>query len=159
VADCDSVMFCVSKGLSAPVGSLLCGSEEFIHEARRVRKALGGGMRQAGVLAAAGLVALDMVERLDEDHAHARRLAEGLTRIPQLAVHPVETNMVLADVSATGLTGTHFAELMHDAGVGCLPRDMGPTARFVTHRHITSADIDEVVRRIKAVFVDLAGAP
>ncbi len=96
-AEVDSVMFCLSKGLSAPVGSMLAGSSEFISEARRMRKLLGGGMRQAGILAAAGIVALnEMVERLAEDHANARKLAEGLANIPGVAVDPsvVESNMV-----------------------------------------------------------------
>lgn len=93
----DSVSFCLSKGLCAPVGSLLCGSAEFIHRARRVRKSLGGGMRQAGVLAAAGIVALEqMIDRLAEDHANAQRLAHGLAQIPgiEVDVDRVVTNMV-----------------------------------------------------------------
>ncbi len=93
----DSVTFCLSKGLCAPVGSVLCGSAEFIHRVRRARKALGGGMRQAGILAAAGIVALNgMIERLSDDHDHARLLAEGLARIPGIAVDvdKVRTNMV-----------------------------------------------------------------
>jgi threonine aldolase len=98
----DSVTFCLSKGLCAPVGSVLCGPADFIHQARRMRKALGGGMRQAGVLAAAGLIALnEMVERLADDHAHARMLAEGLSRIPgvRVEVDMVCTNMVFFDLS------------------------------------------------------------
>jgi threonine aldolase len=97
----DSVSFCLSKGLSAPVGSILCGTEEFIKEARRTRKLVGGGMRQAGILAAAGLVALDqMVDRLADDHERARRLAEGLRAIPGLVVLPpeVRTNIVYFDL-------------------------------------------------------------
>ena len=100
--DVDSVTFCLSKGLCAPVGSVLCGSAEFIHRARRARKILGGGMRQAGVLAAAGIVALnEMIERLADDHAHARLLAEGLARIPGVRVDPemVHTNMVFFDLA------------------------------------------------------------
>lgn len=98
----DSVTFCLSKGLCAPVGSVLCGSADFIHRARRARKSLGGGMRQAGVLAAAGLVALnEMIDRLADDHAHARRLAEGLARLPGVCVNVdmVRTNMVFFDLS------------------------------------------------------------
>jgi threonine aldolase len=104
----DSVTFCLSKGLAAPVGSVLCGSADFIHEARRIRKSLGGGMRQAGILAAAGIVSLnEMIERLADDHVHAQQLAQGLAQIPGIVVQPdmVKTNMVffsLADnVSAT----------------------------------------------------------
>jgi threonine aldolase len=98
----DSVTFCLSKGLCAPAGSVLCGSTEFIHRARRVRKSLGGGMRQAGILAAAGIVALnEMVERLADDHSHARALSEGLNRIPGLCLDPhmVRTNMVFFDLA------------------------------------------------------------
>ena len=95
----DSVTFCLSKGLCAPVGSVLCGSADFIHHARRARKILGGGMRQAGILAAAGLIALnEMIERLADDHAHARLLAEGLARLPgvRVDVDKVRTNMAVS---------------------------------------------------------------
>lgn len=156
----DSVMFCLSKGLSAPVGSLLCGSEAFIHAAHRVRKVLGGGMRQAGVIAAAGLVALDgMVDRLADDHAHAARLAEGLATIPtlELLAEP-ETNILYADISDTGLTGEDFMALAKDVGVLCLPRDAGPVIRFVTHRHVTAEDCDEAVQRLRGVLEDTSGA-
>jgi len=98
----DSVTFCLSKGLCAPVGSVLCGSADFIHRARRARKSLGGGMRQAGILAAAGIIALnEMVERLSDDHDHARLLAEGLARIPGIVVDVpmVRTNMVFFDLA------------------------------------------------------------
>lgn len=98
----DSVTFCLSKGLGAPVGSVLCGSADFIHKARRVRKSLGGGMRQAGILAAAGIIALDeMIERLADDHAHAQQLAQGLAQIPGVTVQPemVKTNMVFFGLS------------------------------------------------------------
>src|SRR5688572_23895486 len=113
LAGADSVMFCVSKGLSAPVGSLLCGTEEFVEEARHARKTLGGGMRQAGIIAAAGLVALDrMVDRLAEDHANAKELARRLAGIPDLRVDArrVQTNMVMADVSGTKLTSSAFVK-------------------------------------------------
>ncbi len=97
----DSVQFCLSKGLSAPVGSMVAGSAEFVRSVRRIRKMLGGGMRQAGVLAAAGLVALrEMTLRLGDDHATARRLAEGLAALPGVVVEPVETNMVFFRVDA-----------------------------------------------------------
>ncbi len=155
VAGADSVMFCLSKGLSAPVGSLLCGDEPFIHKARHARKVLGGGMRQAGHLAAAGLVALDtMVDRLADDHANAKELAQGLAGIQKLKVEPsqVQTNMVLADVTGTGLTSEDFCTLMKDVGVLCLQRDAGPVMRFVTHRHITKADVQEAVQRIGDVL-------
>src|SRR4029453_18975824 len=105
VGDIDSVAFCISKGLAAPVGSVICGSGELIGKARRVRKMLGGGMRQAGVIAAAGVVALEkMVDRLAEDHANARALAERLARIPGLVVDlaSVQTNIVIFAVERPG---------------------------------------------------------
>ncbi len=151
----DSVMFCVSKGLSAPVGSLLVGSGEFIGRARRFRKMLGGGMRQAGVLAAAGLVALrTMVARLAEDHRNAQRLARGIAMIPGLHVdlNRVRTNMVLVGVTDPGLTASELVTRLRAGGV--LVAAIGPaTVRMVTHRHITAAMIDravEVIRRVRA---------
>ena len=113
--DCDSVCFCLSKGLSAPVGSMLCGSTEFIREARKWRKMLGGGMRQAGVIAAAGIVALEtMIERLAEDHATARRLAAGLNLIPGIAVslEKVQTNIVNFELAGK----VPVEEFMHKLG-------------------------------------------
>lgn len=142
----DSVMFCLSKGLSAPVGSILTGPHEFIERARRTRKMLGGGMRQSGVLAAAGIVALEqMVDRLAEDHANARRLADGLAEIPGLYVEPaVETNMVffhLRQADGTPLNPQPFMQAAREAGV--LVVDMGPgRIRTVTHYGITAEDID-----------------
>jgi len=153
-AGADSVMFCLSKGLSAPVGSLLCGSHEFIAKAHAARKTLGGGMRQAGHLAAAGIVALDtMVDRLADDHANARLLAKGLAGIPGISVDlpAVETNMVMADVSATGLTSAQFIEKAKSLGVLCLNRDAGPMVRFVTHRNVTKADATEAVERLRTL--------
>src|SRR5205085_10700820 len=107
----DSVMFCLSKGLGAPVGSLLVGSRNFIDRARVYRKALGGGMRQAGVLAAAGLIALEeMPARLHQDHENARALAALLDQIADVKVtHTVETNIVIADISATGVTAEELS--------------------------------------------------
>ena len=147
----DSVMVCVSKGLSAPVGSLLAGDAAFIHEAHAARKILGGGMRQAGHLAAAGLVALDtMVDRLADDHANAKALAKGLARLPGLQVDAArtQTNMALADVSGTGLSSARFVELAKEVGVLCLGRDAGPMVRFVTHRHVAAADVKDAVARL-----------
>src|SRR6266576_3035353 len=142
----DSVMFCLSKGLSAPVGSMLVGSREFIHRARRWRKLLGGGMRQAGILAAAGIVALErMVDRLADDHVNARRLAEGLASQPGLRVDlaSVQTNIVIVRVER-GAAAT--AELVK----GCAAHKvkvhaMGPAAiRCVTHKDIDADDISRV---------------
>lgn len=146
----DSVMFCLSKGLSAPVGSMLCGSNEFIHESRRIRKALGGGMRQAGIIAAAGIVALDsMVDRLADDHGTAQRLADGLSGFDTLELlETPETNIVYVDVAGTGLTSAHFIEVLDDVGVRCLNRDAGSVVRFVTHRHVSTDDVDAALERI-----------
>src|SRR6266511_211204 len=142
--DVDSVTFCVSKGLAAPVGSVICGSVEFIARSRRVRKMLGGGMRQAGVIAAAGIVALErMVDRLAEDHVNARALAEGLGRLPGLSVDPasVQTNIVIFGVERPGgaaASAAATAELV----AGCAARKVkihaiGPASiRCVTHKDI-----------------------
>ena len=144
----DSVMFCLSKGLSAPVGSILAGSTAFIAEARRMRKRLGGGMRQAGVLAAAGIVALEeMIDRLAEDHVHARMLAEGLANLKGYRVDlaTVQTNMVRADISGLGITTAAFLEKLAASGIkasGLPPAGV----RFVTHRHITREHIEQVLK-------------
>ena len=147
--DVDSVTFCVSKGLAAPVGSVICGSGAFITRARRVRKMLGGGMRQAGVIAAAGIVALErMVDRLAEDHANARARAERLARIPGLVIDPasVQTNIVIFAVERPGgaaASAAATAELV----AGCAARKVkihaiGPAAiRCVTHKDIDAEDV------------------
>ncbi|MCP5037530.1 MAG: low-specificity L-threonine aldolase [Rhodobacteraceae bacterium] len=141
----DSVSFCLSKGLSAPVGSLLCGPANFIKRARRWRKIVGGGMRQAGVLAAAGIIALtEMVERLSDDHTNARRLAEGLLDIPgfELDMATVQTNMVFFTL-AEPLVDT-FAPFMAEKGIVI---DGGPyPIRAVTHYGIEAEDIDYVLQ-------------
>jgi threonine aldolase len=120
VESADSVGFCLSKGLGAPVGSVLCGSEEYIDRGRKYRKMLGGGMRQAGVLAAAGLVALEQnVDRLAEDHANARLLAEGLAAIPGISVDPdrVQSNIVFFDITGTGIEPRDFVDRLWAEGV------------------------------------------
>src|SRR5580704_16947791 len=131
----DSIMFCLSKGLGAPVGSMLLGSHEFIAEARIGRKLLGGGMRQAGVLAAAGLIALEeSPKRLHIDHENAKHLAKGLEPIAGIAINPgaVETNIVIFDVSSTGRTAADICMLLEKKGV--LAGTTGKyTVRFVTH--------------------------
>jgi threonine aldolase len=143
----DSVSFCLSKGLACPVGSLLCGSAEFIAKARRIRKALGGGMRQAGIIAAAGIVGLHtMIDRMVEDHLNARALAEGLTLISGVEVRPVKrrTNMVVFDIAGTAEVATAFAVSLKRRGV--LVGARGPTAfRAVTHYGISRADVDHAV--------------
>jgi len=143
-ADADSVSFCLSKGLGAPVGSVVCGSRDFIFQARRARKVLGGGMRQAGVLAAAGIVALnEMVDRLAEDHANARKLADGLAEMPGLSIDPslIKTDIVYFEVKRDDMTVEELVNKLEERGVRMLP--VGPgRIRAVTHYHITSDDID-----------------
>jgi threonine aldolase len=143
-AAADSVSFCLSKGLAAPVGSMVCGSRDFIARARRARKILGGGMRQAGVLAAAGIVALtDMVDRLAEDHANARKLAEGLAAMPGLAIDPsqIKSNIVYFELTRADMTAEQLVKRLDDQGARMLPVGSG-RIRAVTHYHISTADID-----------------
>jgi len=141
---CDSIMFCLSKGLGAPIGSMLAGPTDFIGEARRIRKLLGGGMRQVGVIAAAGIVALTtMRNRLSEDHERARRLLQGLGEIGALRVVPdwVETNMVVAVVDHPRMTATDF--VFEAANRGLLVLSTGPNRlRFVTHKDLTDRDVE-----------------
>jgi threonine aldolase len=153
-AAADSVSFCLSKGLSAPVGSLVCGSSDFVNRARRARKLLGGGMRQAGVLAAAGIVAIEeMTGRLSEDHANARRLAEGLAELAGLALDPqrIRTNIVFAEVAREQMTAAALSERLAAGGVRVLP--LGPRQiRAVTHRHIRPGDIDRALEVFQAAL-------
>jgi threonine aldolase len=152
--DAESVSFCLSKGLSAPVGSLVCGSEEFVRLARRQRKMLGGGMRQAGVLAAAGVVALEtMVDRLAEDHANARHLAEGLARLPGIVLDParVQTNIVIFALAADALPVPEFVAGLAARGVkvGAIG---GRRFRAVTHYGVKAKDIDRAMAAVRAVL-------
>jgi len=143
----DSVCFCVSKGLSAPVGSILCGSAVFIERARAYRRMVGGNMRQAGPLAAAGIVALEtMVNRLGEDHQTAKRLAEGLHRIDPSLCDPkdVETNLVRVDVRKSGRRAAQWSADLKSKGVLVAPADLH-VLRFVTHRHVSAPDVDAAV--------------
>ena len=143
----DSVCFCVSKGLSAPVGSILCGSSAFIERARAYRRMVGGNMRQAGPLAAAGIVALEtMVNRLPEDHQVAKRLAEGFHRVDASLCDPkdVETNLVRVSVAKSGKRAAQWSSDLKAKGVMVAPADIW-TLRFVTHRHISPADADAAV--------------
>jgi len=153
----DSVMFCLSKGLSAPVGSVLCGSVEFMAEARRNRKMVGGGMRQAGVLAAAGLVALEtMIERLDDDHANARRMAAGLRGLPGLALDTSApaSNMVYFNLlPQAAVTPMQLVERVRERGV-VLDGDGTRRFRLVTHAWVSAADVDATV----AAFEDILGS-
>jgi threonine aldolase len=149
----DSVMFCLSKGLSAPVGSMLAGSRDFIEQSRRMRKMLGGGMRQAGVLAAAGLCALDeMVDRLAEDHRNARRLGEGLQGLPGIAIDlaRVETNMVFGDCQPP-VTAAAFIDRCREAGV-LLDQASLYRWRMVTHRGVTADDVEFAIGAVRRIF-------
>ena len=150
-ASCDSVGFCLSKGLAAPVGSLLCGEALFIERARKYRKMLGGGMRQAGVLAAAGLVALrEMVSRLAADHVNARRLARGFAELGlPVDVESVQTNIVVVPVP--GGDGRTFQRALADRGVLATVIS-GGRVRFVTHYGIEERDVDEVLSRVETVL-------
>jgi threonine aldolase len=150
----DSVMFTLTKGLSAPVGSLLCGTRDFITQARRWRKMLGGGMRQAGILAAAGIVALEsMVERLSEDHANARRLAEGLANIDGFAVNldTVQTNIVFWNVTTDRVTPQEVVKRLEAEGVKILYFG-GSLLRAITHRGIQADDIDRALRVTQGIM-------
>jgi len=150
VREADSVTFCLSKGLCAPVGSLLCGDAPFIAEARRSRKVVGGGMRQAGILAAAGIVALEQIApRLAEDHARARRLAEGLAQIPGVEVGPVATNILyfwLTD--EVSKTPEEVVTALAERGVRVLGRIDG-RFRAVTHYWITDEDVERTVQALR----------
>jgi len=148
----DSVMFCLSKGLCAPVGSLLVGSKAFIDEAWRVRKMLGGGMRQVGILASAGLIALEeMPARLHEDHANARLLAEGLCQVPgvEVAMETVVTNIVIADLR--GITSRELLSRLEARGVRAVAPGTSQV-RFVTHKDVSKNDVEEALRIIGEVM-------
>ncbi|WP_306055075.1 threonine aldolase family protein [Natronococcus wangiae] len=147
----DSVMFCLSKGLGAPVGSMLAGSEEFIERARRVRKLFGGGMRQAGIVAGPGLRALENVDDLAADHEHARLLADGLGELDGVEVQEPETNIVLVDVSGLGLDADGALERLRDGDVRASA--FGETTlRFCTHRSVSRAEVERAVTRVSEAF-------
>jgi len=150
----DSVMFCLSKGLCAPVGSLIVGSKDFIARARKYRKMLGGGMRQAGFLAAAGIVALEtMTSRLAEDHENARLLAQGLSDIPGITIdmETVQTNIVICDISGLKMTASEFAARLYEKGIR-VNGGNSPIVRFVTHYWITREDVEIAVDALKSLF-------
>ncbi|MGI6128570.1 MAG: low-specificity L-threonine aldolase [bacterium] len=141
----DSVSLCLSKGLGAPVGSVIVGRKDWIKQARKWRKRLGGGMRQAGILAAPGIIALkEMIGRLAEDHALAKYLANGLANMPGLDVTPPDTNIVLVDVKSSGQTAVDILHWLTSNGV--LATDFGPTTiRFVTHKDVDQSSADKVL--------------
>jgi threonine aldolase len=153
----DSVTFCLSKALGAPVGSVLCGSSDYIQRAHRWRKLLGGGMRQVGVLAAAGLVALrDNVDRLAEDHANAQLLAEGLAEIPGIGVDPrrVASNIVYFDVTGVDLDPVEFASRLAERGVRIA--DSGAVMRAVTSYEVSRDDVEYALSTIAEVAREAA---
>ena len=141
----DSVMFCLSKGLGTPFGSVLCGSRDFIANARQTRKLLGGGMRQAGIMAAAGLVALDTgIDRLIEDHENARRLGAALASYGEFVLTPVQSNIVMLDISASGRDSAWFEQKL--APLGLLAKGMGKNhLRLTTYRGVERQHIDRAI--------------
>ena len=150
----DSIMFCLSKGLSAPVGSMLTGPKDFIDFARRVRKALGGGMRQAGVLAAPGIVALtEMVDRLEEDHERAKKLALAIAELPGVSLNPahVETNIIIFGFNHPKISIPEFLEKLKEEGILALETS-GARVRFVTHKDIDDNDIDRTISAFRKIL-------
>jgi threonine aldolase len=149
----DSVMFCLSKGLGAPVGSVLLGSRKFIDEARKIRKALGGGMRQAGIIAAAGLIALERnIDRLREDHDNARFLAEGLAQVPGIKINPASlvTNILVFDIAGTGMNSLEFNRKLAEQDV--LANGVNPeTMRFVTHMDVDRAGCARALKAVQTI--------
>ncbi len=152
-AKADTVMFCLSKGLGAPVGSLLVGSAELMDRARIYRKALGGGMRQAGILAAAGLIALEQgPQKLAEDHANAKFLAEGLARVGGIKIDPakVQTNILMCEVSGTGMTSYELSQELAKRNV--LASGFGPQfLRFVTHLDVSREQCAQAVKIVELI--------
>jgi threonine aldolase len=148
----DTLMFCLSKGLSAPVGSLVVGSRELVDRARRYRKMLGGGMRQAGIIAGPGIIAIEkMVDRLRDDHENAKLLARGLSKIDGISLDPdhVQTNIVIYEISGLQITSSEWTTRMLDFGVKAGAQETG-RVRMVTHRGIEKEDIEytlEVVEK------------
>jgi threonine aldolase len=149
----DSLMFCLSKGLSAPVGSLLLGPKDFISYARRVRKALGGGMRQVGVLAAAGIVAItEMVDRLKEDHERAKKLALSISSLPGITLNTdhVQTNIVIFGFQHPRISIPSFLEKLKDNGILALATWGG--IRFVTHKDVSDDDVDRTIAAFRKIL-------
>ena len=153
----DSVTFCLTKGLGCPIGAMLAGDREFVCQARRYKHLFGGAMRQAGIVAAAGLYALDNnIDRLREDHANAQLLAKLIARVPTIAIDPadVETNLIYFDVARTGMSGQDFVSRLVAQGVRTTS-SAGPTLiRAVTHLDVSQADIEEAAR----IIVEVADA-
>ena len=152
----DSVMFCLAKGLGAPVGSVLVGSKEFIEKARKYRKMLGGGLRQSGILAAAGIYALENnIKRLAYDHLLARKLAEGLAELPGLYIDldTVQTNILMVDIVREDLNSTQLVDILKDEGV-LSSAISEKRVRFVTHRDVGDKDIDYTLQVMSKIMMD-----
>lgn len=148
----DSVQICLSKGLSAPVGSIIAGSEEFIHEAVRIRKRLGGGMRQAGIIAAPGLIAIEkMVDRLEDDHKNARFLYDRLSEIPNLEVTEPDTNIIFVDISAYDMNSMEFSKELEKRGI-LVYGGYGARVRFVTNRMVDREDMIKTADAIESIL-------
>jgi threonine aldolase len=153
----DNLMFCLSKGLCCPVGSLLVGTRDFIKKARKLRKILGGGMRQAGIIAAPGIVALEsMVDRLKEDHLNARRLAEGIAKIDGIHINLscVQTNMVCFNIGDLGITADLFISKLKEEDILALALTENKI-RMVTHKGITREHVNKVIAAIESLSNDL----
>lgn len=151
--NCDSVQFCLSKGLGAPVGSMLLGKKDFIEQARVWRKRMGGGMRQVGILAAAGLIALEeSPQKLHIDHENARRLAEGVANLRGVAIDAerVQTNIVIFDVSDTGKTSAEICDELKKEEIYAIP--FGKAIRMVTHCDVSQADIEKTLQVLSVVI-------
>ncbi|MBD3291435.1 MAG: aminotransferase class I/II-fold pyridoxal phosphate-dependent enzyme [Armatimonadia bacterium] len=153
VADVDSVQFCFSKGLGAPVGSMICGTEEFIDQARPVRNVVGGAMRQAGVLAAACIVALEDRDRLHEDHMHARQIADTLVELPGVSVDlaTVQTNIVNLEVRREDVNAPSLCRALETCDILAIPRS-DAEIRLVTHKQVTDEDTDRVCKALREVL-------
>ena len=153
LCEADSVMFCLSKGLSAPVGSIVCGSKNFIHKTRKWRKMVGGGMRQSGHLAAAGIIALnDLTERLKEDHFNAQKLAQGLARLKRIVLKPelIKTNIIFFSLEHSNIKPETFLENLEAQGIKILMIHEG-VFRIVLHREISETQVELVIKAMKEI--------
>ena len=154
VEDADSMSFCMSKGLAAPVGSIICGSKDFIDQARGIRKGLGGGMRQAGIIAAAGIVALEtMVDRLQEDHTNARLLANGIADLPGVVLDPetIKTNIIYFDLDDDAIESADFLTVLAAKGIQFFDTDPR-RFRMVTHNDISTEDVLYTIESFKSIL-------
>ena len=153
LCEADSVMFCLSKGLSAPVGSIVCGSKNFIHKTRKWRKMVGGGMRQSGHLAAAGIIALnDLTDRLKEDHSNAQKLAQGLARLKRIVLKPelIKTNIIFFSLEHSNIKPKTFLENLEAQGIKILMIHEG-VFRIVLHREISETQVELVIKAITSL--------